>query len=94
MKGVLREGMRTQAVCQAMQGDLPIVFHWSKGGLPIDPVRDQVTVHEQGFSSSLVFEPLLAGHTDNYTCEATNSAGHDSHRAQLVVQVQSPPCDS
>lgn len=81
--------MRSQAVCQSIQGDLPIQFRWSKNGLPIDPVRDQLTVHEQGFSSSLVFEPLLADHSDNYTCEATNSAGQDSHTARLVVQV--PP---
>ena len=38
------------------------------------------------YSSTLLFESLLAQHSANYTCLATNEAGSVSHQAPMVVQ--------
>lgn len=38
------------------------------------------------YSSSLLFESLLAEHSANYTCVARNDAGTVSHQAPMVVQ--------
>lgn len=38
------------------------------------------------YSSSLLFESLLAEHSGNYTCLARNDAGHVSHQTPMVVQ--------
>jgi len=38
------------------------------------------------YSSSLLFESLLAQHSANYTCLARNEAGWASHQAPMVVQ--------
>jgi len=85
---LLRAGQRAQAVCQSVQGDLPITFLWQFNGRPLHP-GDQVTIHRSEFSTSLLFHPLLASHTGNYTCQATNSAGRDEVEGSLLVQA--PP---
>lgn len=38
------------------------------------------------YSSTLLFESLLAQHSANYTCLARNDAGQVSHQAPMVVQ--------
>lgn len=38
------------------------------------------------YSSTLLFESLLAQHSGNYTCLARNEAGSVSHQAPMVVQ--------
>lgn len=38
------------------------------------------------YSSTLLFESLLAQHSANYTCLARNQAGQVSHQAPMIVQ--------
>lgn len=68
------------------------------GGTSNDNSAEQASAEQQAalrgvrvsrvsdYSSTLLFESLLAEHTANYTCVARNDAGQVSHQAPMIVQ--------
>ena len=91
------EGMRTQSMCTASEGDQPFNITWLMDGKPIQ-VRDVTSEQSPGtgtsyiqisdyppFSSILTINSVKARHTGNYTCQISNVAGVAEHIATLSV---------
>lgn len=91
MTNLLAEGMRAAISCQIVEGDLPVMFTWTKDG---DGVNNGLGVgtatrnHDE-YSSSLIIDRITAEHAGNYTCIATNLAGEEKFTVPLTVNV--PP---
>lgn len=87
MTNLLAEGMRAAISCQIVEGDLPVMFTWTKNG---DGVNNGLGVgtatrnHDE-YSSSLIIDRITAEHAGNYTCIATNSAGEEKFTVPLTV---------
>jgi len=87
MTNLLAEGMRAAISCQIVEGDLPVMFTWTKDS---DGVNNglgvgTVTRNHDEYSSSLIIERITAEHAGNYTCIATNSAGEEKFTVPLTV---------
>lgn len=87
MTNLLAEGMRAAISCQIVEGDLPVMFTWTKdsdgaeNGLGVGTV----TRNHDEYSSSLIIERITAEHAGNYTCTATNAAGAEKFTVPLTV---------
>lgn len=96
----LREGQRASIMCTISSGDLPIAISWFRNEQPIGELAGEQQAANlaastlrgvrisrvSDYSSTLLFESLLAEHTANYTCLARNDAGQVSHQAPMIVQ--------
>ncbi|KAE8736743.1 hypothetical protein FOCC_FOCC017802, partial [Frankliniella occidentalis] len=88
----MTEGMRTQVMCTASQGDPPVTLSWVKDSAALDAGPQQHTVQIKDFaaySSVLTIHSVTANHSGNYTCVVTNHAGRAEYTAGLSVTV--PP---
>ncbi|XP_059476003.1 cell adhesion molecule Dscam2 isoform X1 [Neocloeon triangulifer] len=85
----LSEGMRTRTICGVSSGDPPISVTWLKDGAPIanDNLVNVSTL--DSFSSLLNIKQLVAQHSGDYTCVASNLAAVVRFTATLSVKV--PP---
>ncbi|XP_064480488.1 cell adhesion molecule Dscam1-like [Ornithodoros turicata] len=87
----LHEGQRFNVLCTVSKGDSPVHIAWYKDEAPVSSSGPAaVTVlNVTQFSSTLIFEKVLAEHRGNYTCEARNAAGVVRATATMVIHV--PP---
>ncbi|XP_034252481.1 Down syndrome cell adhesion molecule-like protein Dscam2 [Thrips palmi] len=89
----LAEGMRTQVMCTASQGDPPVSLSWVKDNKPLDAssgVSTGIQVKDfAAYSSVLTIHSVAASHSGNYSCVVANSAGRAEYTATLSVTV--PP---
>ncbi|KDR18099.1 Down syndrome cell adhesion molecule-like protein CG42256, partial [Zootermopsis nevadensis] len=88
------EGMRTQIMCTASQGDRPFNITWRKDLQPLGHENGSdapwINVSDYApFSSILTINTVTSSHSGNYTCVVTNKAGSAEYTAQLSVTV--PP---
>lgn len=81
----IQEGMRARLVCTVIQGDPPFSFRWIKDEKPLDPLKLNLAVRRDDFSSDLSFPRVLTIHNGNYTCIVNNDVASASHRSSLVV---------
>ncbi|KAJ1531014.1 hypothetical protein ONE63_005846 [Megalurothrips usitatus] len=88
----LTEGMRTQVMCTASQGDPPVSLTWVKDAKQQQqqPPPPGIQIKDfAAYSSVLTIHSVTANHSGNYTCVVTNSAGRAEYTASLSVTV--PP---
>lgn len=88
MTNLLTEGMRAAISCQIVEGDLPVMFTWTKdgdGAIGNGLGTGTVTRNHDEYSSSLVIDRITAEHVGNYTCIATNAAGEEKFTVPLTV---------
>ncbi|XP_069692741.1 cell adhesion molecule Dscam2-like [Periplaneta americana] len=88
------EGMRTQIMCTASQGDRPFNITWRKDSQPLGHENGNdapwINVSDYApFSSILTINTVTSSHSGNYTCVVANKAGTAEYTAQLSVTV--PP---
>ena len=84
--GGTRSGLRSQALCLVLAGDMPVSLRWYKDDLPLAAGDNDIRISQMNeFSSSLAIEHTLGYHAGNYTCSATNSASTISTSALLTV---------
>uniref|UniRef100_A0ABD2WQD2 Ig-like domain-containing protein n=1 Tax=Trichogramma kaykai TaxID=54128 RepID=A0ABD2WQD2_9HYME len=92
----LNSGEMLSLSCTIVKGDLPVHFTWLFDGRPVLDrsesndlalVQPQLNVVTTPRVSFLSVDSVEARHAGSYTCLANNSAGHDSHTANLVVNV-------
>lgn len=85
----LSEGMRTQVMCTASQGDPPVALSWRKDGRAVEGAASAalgVQVKDfAAYSSVLTIHSVAASHSGNYTCVVSNSAGRAEYTAALSV---------
>ncbi|KAF4517521.1 hypothetical protein B566_EDAN006523 [Ephemera danica] len=82
----LTEGMRTRTVCGVSRGDPPITISWLKDGVPITPNSYVNVTVIDSFTRLLSIAGLLAQHSGEYTCVATNEAAKVQVSATLKVK--------
>lgn len=78
--------MRTEVMCSASSGDLPINITWTKDGGPIKEIEGvRVNDERSQFSSILTITDVSPRHSGNYTCQIGNAGGLVSRSASLSV---------
>nr|CAD7393258.1 unnamed protein product [Timema cristinae] len=90
-KGVT-EGMRTQLMCTASQGDRPFNITWRKDARSLGPAADEwINVSDYApFSSILTINSVTSSHSGNFTCVVDNQAGTAEYTAHLSVTGREP----
>jgi Immunoglobulin I-set domain len=84
---VLKEGSHFSAFCSLELGSLPIHFQWIKNDLVINEKDNHMLIQSIGEKISLLkIDKVRAEDTGNFTCNARNEFGIDSHVIQLIVK--------
>ena len=65
-------------------GSRPIRFNWSKDGQELSSNKETEII-QTSVSSTITINEIKSSSSGNYTCEAKNSYGSDSHTAPLIV---------
>ncbi|KAI4460603.1 basigin related [Holotrichia oblita] len=82
-------GDSASLMCNVIKGDNPVQIRWFFKQEPIK-AKQGVTIGRMGSrASSLTIDSVLAEHSGEYTCMASNLAGSANFSAQLAVNV--PP---
>ncbi|KAK8765881.1 hypothetical protein V5799_007339 [Amblyomma americanum] len=71
--------------CIAIRGSRPLKFAWFKDGRPVAAGDRAVPQTLTETLSTLTIPKVTAEDVGNYTCQASNEAGSDSHTAELLV---------
>ena len=80
------EGMHTQIMCTASQGDRPFNITWRKDSQPLSDDARWISISDYApFSSILTINTVTSSHSGNYTCVAANKVGKAEYTAQLSV---------
>ena len=82
---VFSEGDSAQTVCSIAKGDDPIKISWSFHGHSISNDQGIVITNFGTRTSILVIASVDHQHRGNYTCQASNKAGHISSTTALKV---------
>lgn len=81
----LQDGQYVQVTCLASEGDLPIKIEWTLNGESTKQFSE-ITVAAMGQRSSILsIESASYAVAGNFSCTASNLAGHSSHTAELLV---------
>lgn len=78
-------GMRTEVMCSASSGDLPINISWTKDGTSLANIEDVRIDERSQYSSILTITKVTPRHSGNYTCKISNAAGQVLRSAILSV---------
>ena len=84
----MNEGDFAQISCIVTSGDKPLSIMWSFHGTQTENQgldNGITTSNIGGRMSMLVIEHVKHIHQGNYTCQATNQAGSNSHTTTLLV---------
>ncbi|CAB4056115.1 DSCAML1 [Lepeophtheirus salmonis] len=87
-KEVMNEGNFAQLTCVVTSGDLPLSVTWTFHGDKVGTQTGITTTNLGPRLSLLVINSVGYRHRGNYTCQASNNAGHDSYTAKLRVNVR------
>ena len=83
----ISEGGYFSYSCAAKSGSQPIIFYWFKDGQTITSQTKDIQIIELGkMQSNLIIENVKAIDSANYTCNAKNDFGEDSHSVRLIVR--------
>ena len=77
-------GKFTTVICSLESGSGSIKFNWKKNGHLVKSNKG-LEISQTSISSILTINPVKASSSGNYTCEASNTFGTDSHTANLIV---------
>lgn len=77
--------MRTEIMCSASSGDLPINISWTKDGSWLKSIEDVRIDERSQYSSILTITKVTPRHSGNYTCLISNAAGQVHRSATLSV---------
>lgn len=83
--GESNEADSVQVTCHVAKGDLPLKIRWTHNGLPLFSHLGVLTSKIGDRISLLTINSVKAVNSGNYTCIATNAAGHSSITAELFV---------
>ena len=84
---IMKEGAQFTFVCSLEFGSLPIHFQWMKNDLVVPTNDRHMQVQSIGEKKSLLsIEKVKASDSGNFTCNARNEFGIDSHVIQLIVK--------
>jgi hypothetical protein len=86
----LEAGSPASVKCFVTTGDLPMSIRWSFHGQSVSSERGITTAGVGKRLSVLMVDSVAEHHVGNYTCTASNSAGHHEFTARLLVNGQSP----
>lgn len=88
----LEAGQRASLSCTVAIGDYPMQIAWFKDGKPLITESNLKVLQVSHYSISLIFEWLTSANRGNYTCKASNQAGHASYSAYLNIDGKSIAC--
>ena len=80
-------GEQVSFICSVLKGDLPMKISWTLNKKPINVKSHKgIVIMKTGkFISVLSIESVNANHAGNYSCIATNHAGHSELCTRLSV---------
>lgn len=81
----VNHGDSVQVSCHVTKGDLPLKIKWLFNNKPIFAHLNIVTSKFGDRSSLLTVPAVTADNDGNYTCVASNDAGHSNYTAVLNV---------
>lgn len=82
----LQVDQRISVLCSISVGDRPVQFSWLKDGSMMAGVSfPNMRIVDNAEFSTLLIDPITLDSAGNYTCSVTNTAGHTSFTASLVV---------
>lgn len=84
-EGSANYGESVQLTCHVAKGDLPLKIKWLFNDKPIFSHLHVLTSKFGDRSSFLTVPAVTADNGGNYTCTASNDAGHSNHTATLNV---------
>lgn len=88
-------GDSVQLTCHVAKGDLPITIKWLFNDKPLFTHLNIQTTKLGDRSSFLTIPSVTADNTGNYTCAASNEAGHFDFSAKLnVLGTRNPNVDN
>ncbi len=82
---VFNEGAYAQAMCTVTEGDEPLSIKWSFHGHNISSNLGISTTNIGSRTSILIIPSVSHRHRGNYTCKASNPAGHVAFTTKLRV---------
>lgn len=84
-EGSAKYGDSVQLTCHVAKGDLPLKIKWLFNDKPIFSHLNILTSKFGDRSSFLTVPAVTADNGGNYTCTASNDAGHSNYTATLNV---------
>ena len=84
-RDIFDEGASAQALCTLTRGDEPLKIRWSFHGHKVSSDQGITTTNIGSRTSILIINSVGQNHHGNYTCSASNKAGHISSTTQLKV---------
>ncbi|KAI1289773.1 Hemicentin-2 [Halotydeus destructor] len=82
----LQEDSKFTLLCSLNKGSSPVEFSWLKDGVPLIQKHIKIKTDQDILTSTLIIQKLKSSDAGNYTCQAQNSAGRDSHALSLIVK--------
>ena len=82
---VVDEGAFAQLACSVSHGDTPLSITWSLKGDSISSEPSITTTMIGQRTSILIIQSVGYRHSGQFTCNARNKAGTDTHSTQLKV---------
>lgn len=81
-------GTKFRLTCSIQKGSIPVHFEWHKNGLPLSlDITNRTKRIEFGDDySNLVIAQVMQSDTGNYSCQVSNSFGHDVQMVLLTVK--------
>ncbi|KAK6620957.1 hypothetical protein RUM43_011256 [Polyplax serrata] len=83
----LNTGESVQLNCHVTKGDKPIAITWTYNGEDLTAKMGVTTTKISERSNLLIISSVMATHSGNYTCTATNAAGTTSYTVPIRVNV-------
>ena len=84
-EGEANAGDSVQLNCYVARGDIPLSITWSFQGKGLATHVGISTTKIGTRTSLLTISPVVAGHSGEYTCSASNAGGSTNHSAVLLV---------
>ncbi|KAI1290019.1 Hemicentin-2 [Halotydeus destructor] len=82
----LEENAKFVLTCSLSKGTSPVKFSWLKNGQPLTGDDVKIRSQEEFSMTTLMIHVLKSSDAGNYTCQAANSAGQDSHSLMLSIK--------
>lgn len=81
----MNNGDNVQLMCHVSKGDVPLSIMWSFHGEELSSHLGISTSRVGGRTSLLIIPSVMAAHSGNYTCSASNAAGSANFSTSVHV---------